>query len=735
MENIAQLTSSQKKQSRKNFNIFQAFNGASFSLLNGSIITLFAIRLGANSSFIGLISSFNYMAYILVYCGRILEPRMGVVQLYFWTWFLRNIFMLPILAIPVMMIWERSSLSLSLLLFGSIGFNLARGPGMGANNTMASMLSTPKNQTSYLSLIFMLNFGTMIISTILIGIALKFSTSITTYTLLLLLGIILGFISSYYLFLIPNIAKSKNSISYIKFLQGIFSRPAFRIFALVFFLISFVTAATRPFLIVYMRSVYHQNDSSTILFTVSGFIGAFLMSAFSKTIVQTVGAKTLFIFFSTLSTLSLVPAILSPELNGIYMVVFLVLFNFIAIFGLQGIESTGQTYLLGIIRRSETMDAFILFFIIFGLGGGLGSFVGGKLLNTLQSGIPNIRLSFQIFFGIALLLMFTLLILMGSLKNTNKTSVRTGLSFIINPKDIQAISLANRLEAAPPSEIKNILSQISRLESDAAIEIIIESLQSPQLDIRRQALFTLESISGSDQPPELIRALLQQLRSYPFTTAHMAARILGKHHITQAIPSLRKAMSSSDYRLKAEAITALGLLQDTNSIPLIKRHIYKDNNPYVLISALHSLQLLISVRDIYVLFWPLTWQKVNNYIIDESILLACVLVGMLDYFYHRYLLFLNNSDEAYSELKDFIQSSKKIKANIKQILDQLISHHFSQINFIKKIPTIFTLISNKNNFLLQEGLQHICHNPVLTRYSSLRFFVLSTIAWELEKEQ
>nr|WP_246226811.1 HEAT repeat domain-containing protein [Entomospira culicis] len=323
---------------------------------------------------------------------------------------------------------------------------------------------------------------------------------------------------------------------------------------------------------------------------------------------------------------------------------------------------------------------------------------------------------------------------MSFLKNTNKTSVRTGLSLIINPRDIQAISLANRLGAATPSEIGPILEQISRLESDAAVDIIVESLQSPKFEIRRKALATLENISSADQPPELTRALLQQLRNHPFSTAHVAARILGQHQISQAIPSLRRAVMSEDYRLKAEAITALGNLKDSSAILLIKRQIYHNNNHYVLVSSIQSLTTLLSVNDMYVLLWPLSWQKVEPTILNESILGAAKLLGILDRFYHRYLLWLHNQPEAYNELKEVMQAQKKTKPALKQSLEQIIFHHASQLDFMQQMRT-FIQSCSKNDTPLMQSMLRICQNPLFTRYASLRFFMIYLLIWQLEEKK
>ncbi|MCL2127002.1 MAG: hypothetical protein FWH38_02000, partial [Treponema sp.] len=59
-------------KAREVFNIFNVFNALSWNLLVGSIITLFALRLGANSTYIGTLSALLYVALLLLPLGKIL---------------------------------------------------------------------------------------------------------------------------------------------------------------------------------------------------------------------------------------------------------------------------------------------------------------------------------------------------------------------------------------------------------------------------------------------------------------------------------------------------------------------------------------------------------------------------------------------------------------------------------------------------------------------------------------
>jgi hypothetical protein len=728
--NSTPLSPGQIKKGRTTYNLFQFINALSFPLINGSIITLFAIKLGADANMLGILSGFNYLAFTLVVLGKALEPTFGMSRVMAWAWLLRSICMIPILFAILFAMHANFTMALFMVLISNIGFNIMRGPGFVANNPIIVMLSTPQTWGKYLSFTLMLNFGGTILSTVVLGLILRVSQSFQSYTILLAAGIGLGFWSSYLLFLLPNPPQAVATQSFISTMREAFARPAFRTFSIVFFFISFITAATRPFLVVYTRNVYGQSDSNAILFTVVGAFGAFFMSSFSRTLVQAVGAKTLFIFFTGLATVSLIPAIISPHLEGLTFILFMGLFHLVATFGMQGLESTGQTYLFGVIRKDELVDASILYFTVFGLGGALGSITGGALLSWFQM-MMSMKVSFQVYFSIALVAMIGLLVMIGYLKNTHQSSVRSGLSVLFSPRDIHAINLGHRLEIADSEELASLLKQLGRSESEAATELLVESLKSPQFMLRRTALSAIENLPTS-RNPEIVQLLLNQMQNHTFTTGHVAARILGKHHIHQGIPALRRAVfHSADYRTQGESIVALGRLQDKKSLLLIRKQVRMENNEFVIISALNALNQMIEPVDLFVLLRPLAWSQPSKTLIHEALLSAGELLASNGSFYRQYTAFLNDRGVAYLELRDNIIGKKRLSNDKKLLLEPLLQCpdplKFRQLcqEILPKVPFGERIAE------AYPAIYRASQNPLFIRHPEFRFFLVSLMTQQL----
>ncbi len=724
------LSPGQIKKGRNTYNLFQFINALSFPLINGSIITLFAIKLGADANFLGILSGFNYLAFTLVVLGKALEPTFGMSRVMAWAWLLRSLCMIPILSAIFFALHDNYSMALFMILISNVGFNVTRGPGFVANNPIIVMLSTPQTRGKYLSFTLMLSFGGTILSTIALGLLLRISQSFQSYTILLAVGIVLGLWSSYLLFLLPTPPPTVITQSFLSTMREAFARPAFRTFSIVFFFISFITAATRPFFVVYTRNVYEQSDSNAIMFTVVGAIGAFFMSSFSRTLVQAVGAKTLFIFFTGLATVSLIPAIISPHLDGLTFILFMGLFHLVATFGMQGLESTGQTYLFGVIRKDELVDASILYFTVFGIGGALGSFAGGALLSWLQQ-IMSMKVSFQLYFALALLAMIGLLVMIGYLKNTHQSSVRSGLSVLFSPRDIHAINLGNRLEVAEANELSSLLKQLGRSESEAATELLVESLKSPKFTLRRTALTAIENLPTSHNP-NIVQSLIDQMQHHTFTTGHVAARILGKHHLRQGIPALRRAVfHSADYRTQGESIVALGRFHDLKSLVLIKKQVRIENNDFVIVSALNALDHMLDPTELFVLLRPLMWSKTSKTLIHEALLSAAELLALTGAFYRQYTAFLNDRGVAYLELRDELTGKKRLASEKKLLLEPLLQRP-NPLQFRQLCHEILPQVPWDKRLTEADAIIYrASQNPLLIRHPEFRFFLVSVMVQQL----
>ncbi|MCL2519464.1 MAG: MFS transporter [Spirochaetaceae bacterium] len=737
------LSASAMKQGRKFFNLYQVITCFSFPLVNGTIITLYAIRIGASASLIGILSSFNFIAFLIVPLGKMLQERIGAAKALAWGQVLRYVAISPLLFLPIFYGVGNLELAYLILIIAIFGFNFFRGISLIGLNPVIDSLVPGKQLSRYLMVLAMLNFIFTPLALILLVVGLHvFNASILSYNLFIILGIATGFWSAYYLFKVPSSQRQVEKTSLLQSFKTAWGRWSFKRFIVSYFVLSFFLGLSRPYIAVYTRQIYNQSDSMTILLTTIGTLGSLMMALFSRTIVNLVGSKTLYIFFMTVATLSLLPAIITPALVGGALFTFLAIFHFTSTFGMQGVESNSQTYLFTVIRKEEVGSLAIIWYMVFGVAGAIGSTLGGYLIDLFPVLFNvNLQTAFQLLFSIALIGYVVTLIFLTRLQNSSKHSVSDGLGFILNFKDIKAISLANQLEnSLKPDDQIRLLQQIAHSQSDAPTELLTETLYSPKMSIRRQALFTLESIPPT-KDSELAAALITQLNERTHTTAYMAARLLGSRKVESAIPYLRRALTVGDnFLLQGEAIRALASLNDKASIPDIYSFILPQKNIFITIQAINALEILLEPEAVTMLFKPFKWPRLfSDSVGSEAILAITGLLGLNDWFYPIYVSYTRNPNDGYELLYDLYSSNKR-KYGANQKLEELLLRP-SLIIFRRMAGELSTEQPFKftASEIVQRQLTTACANPVVIRYAKVRFlftalFVASHIRVETKRK-
>ncbi|MGL4524776.1 MAG: MFS transporter [Spirochaetia bacterium] len=721
------LSTGQRKKARQLHNTFQLINNFAFVLVNGSVVTLYALKANAPVSFLGLIASLNFMSFICVPLGNILSRHFSIIKIYGWAWMLRYLSILPMLGVPFSIIANRQDVAIGLMLIASLGFNLFRGIGMVGNNPVIATMTTEKERSRYLAMVFIITFlGYIIGSFFLVFVLHIMADSIWAYFMLFLAGTIAGVWSSFFVFSFPEFAKNDDKHNIIQTVVQAMRRPSFRTFILSHFGVSLTLAMVRPFAIVYTKEVYHQADSMSILLTTVGFLGALFMGLFSRLTVNVVGTKALHIFYIVLSLLSLIPVILSPQMTGLTLIIFLIVFHFLSNLGMYGLEANAQSYLFGVIRTTEIADVFSFFYIIYGLGGGIGSLLGGGILNFCERIGMDITESYRVFFLIAFSFLVFLLYVIARLQNTGKHSVFQSLGYIFSVKDMRALSLANKLEeTTSPKRQLQILHEMSYSHSDVSEDFLLEALGSPREQIRHQALLAIESMP-SLKDRKLIMALIKELHYSPYTTAYIAARILGKMKITRSIAEMRTAMNSPDYRLEAEAIFALSEMKDSKSVEMMIEKIAPSTNPYVLVRLFAALEKILPEGQIRYFFRPLLWNKVPKDIAREALLSATIRLGIFEWFYPFYCTFLKSAEEGYQALLEHYQIfSKKISM---QIPLAMLSNELRYKDYIDACENFWDKLLPTQK-IDQISLRKTKNNPLIIRHDSFRFMLTAYLVY------
>ena len=75
---IEALSPGKRRKARRTYQVFQLFNVLSFTMLSGSVLTLFALKLGVSNLMIGVISAMVYVAFLFMILGRFTIGRIGI---------------------------------------------------------------------------------------------------------------------------------------------------------------------------------------------------------------------------------------------------------------------------------------------------------------------------------------------------------------------------------------------------------------------------------------------------------------------------------------------------------------------------------------------------------------------------------------------------------------------------------------------------------------------------------
>ncbi len=669
------LTPGEISRARGKFYIFAIFNVISFSLLSGNIITLYALRLGASSFLIGLLSSFMYSAYLCMLIGRMLVPRLGMVKLMGRFWLIRYLMMLPVLLSPFFASRGLPLLALSLITLSVLGFNVARGIAITGYNPIVGEMASEKDRGAFLARVQAIQNLVLLALGIAMAFILGPAAPLYIYILFVIFGITTGIIAASIIFSLPEPGVVRRSLSenlWAGFLRSLKQGP-FKKFIIIHFLTSLAIFMITPFLIVYIKNIYHQGDSTIILFTVVGSLGALTMALASGFMIDKLGAKPLYFIYAGILTLTVIPMILSPGgMSGKAIWIFASAIFFFHSMGHFGILNAGQTYFLTAIKPEERLNLGVIFYLTQGLAGGIGSTLGGAVLQALQGLYPAGEADvFRIYFGSIACLFIIILFLINNMASIGAYSIKDTLSVIFSPRDIRAISLLHRLSKSRSiSEEKGAIRAIADSHSGLSIHEILSKLRSPRFTIRAEALAALEKLPTDSN---VTRALISEVKNHSFTTAYLAADVLGKKQIFEARKILRKSLRSEDYFLSGKCMVSLARLNDRESIAAVEDIILNTSNPRLIIHGAVALEIYKKPESISLLLTKME-KKISPYIRDEIILSVAGIMGMGEWFYPCYTAFLEKSNTGISMLNDITASGKasvETREMIRKLLELL----------------------------------------------------------------
>jgi HEAT repeat protein len=200
--------------------------------------------------------------------------------------------------------------------------------------------------------------------------------------------------------------------------------------------------------------------------------------------------------------------------------------------------------------------------------------------------------------------------------------------------------------------------------SDISIGDLLVKLQSPRFTVRLEALSSLHAL-----PPDKreVQPLIAEVKNRIFTTAYIAAEILGRKGYTEGVDILRKRLHSDDYYLSGKCMVALAYLGDRQSISPIRDILRKTANPRLIIHAASALEIFRDVEAIPDILRKLQ-HKTSPFLRDEIILSLSGTMGMDSWFYPHYLRFLESATRGILSLEDELRAAGGSVAQVRSML-------------------------------------------------------------------
>ena len=677
---MASLSPALLRKGRRSFFAFNALNSLSFVLLSGSMLTLYALSLGASNAMIGILNACGYGTFFFLPLGKRLVQGRPIVKVFGLAWFWRFIAMTPALLAPFLVAQGLYALAFGLMLLGVALFNMLRGVGLIGNNPVLVNLADggPDIRRSDRGA-FLVNvsitaslaaMGTNLVIALVIGAA----APPWAFAAAMGVGIAVGIAGS--LILLERVPepqgyRPEKSGSLMKSAREAFKEKPFRAFMESLFLLSLVAGSARAFLPVYAKDVFAQGDDAVMVYSLVASVGSLAMGLLARLLVDRLGAKPLYVIFTAATALSLAPLALAPGPVGFLALplgaaLLLGLVNFLSSFGLTGEENVGQTYFFSLVSPERTLDLGVVYFLVFGLGGTIGSLASGFVLDGLGAlGLGQVP-AYRIFFAFLLLILVWILLRMGALVRLGSVSVKDSIGVIFSLRDLRAFNLLARLDrSVNPIEEIDLIRSIGAGRSGgsrgggaalSAQSALLSYLGSPRFEVRLEALLAMENMG--ELGGEAVDALVAEVERQPYTTAYLAARILGESagkdsgRREAVLGALRRATTAADYMLQASAMVALARLRDRKSIPLIEEILASTQIPRVRISAAYALEFLASRSSIPVLVSCLRRERDPAFVSDELLLSTAAIAGIMPRFYGLYQAFIGNEAEGLAALGD-----------------------------------------------------------------------------------
>ncbi len=679
----ARLTQAQKIRAQRRFLAFASINALSYAALAESVLVLFALQLGARDWHIGLLTSYVYLTLVFVLVGKLIVSRLGAARTYSYCWGTRNIVAGTFLLAPWLYTNVSPAVGLVWLMVAALVFFIFRAMGLSAENVLINDITGDEDRGRFLARWQGFAYIGMVGMLMAVSFWLGEDPDFSRFQWVIGLGCVLGIGASAFMFGMPESeAPSRSSREpLVNTLQVLYGKRKLKRLMVAFAAVYAAIQLLVPFQVLAVKSGYGIGDSTTLIFVVLQMLGMVAGSWPVSLMIDRTGPRPILII--NVLGMALLAALWAISPDSVLMVYSGGLF-FLAGWFLVGVFIAMGHYFQNVIPRGSILNMNMLSLVVAGTSAGLaGTVLGGGLLELLREfGLGGMEV-YRVYFIAVVAVFGVAVVAVVRLQPLAERKVREVMGMMFSVRDWRALVNLQRLSGVPEHEQSlELIDELGTLGSELGEQALVEYLDSPLITVRTAALEALDRIEFGDSTAF---RLIEELKDGEFSTAFMAAEILGRHRVEVATSALREALFSNDFFLEGKAMVALAQLEDSPSYNRILEIFATTFNPRLIIHGARAIYFIGEPANV-----PLLLKKLDPASIpaehDQIMGAAMGLLGWGGKFFRLMTLYNRGAMQGVDMLADDVEKifaaraaevDAATRATVKISLDEAAVQHLS----------------------------------------------------------
>jgi MFS family permease len=572
----------------------------------GSVFVLFLDTLGLNKSQIGfLLSLFPFFGLVALFIAPT-AARYGYKRTFLIFFAARKFITILLLLTPWVLVTSGPQITLLFVSGVVMVFALCRAVAETARfpwvqeyvpNSVRGKYSASNNMVSTI-----LGF----ISVTVAGFVLARSTGLGGFMLLLGVGIVFGFLSTWAAIYIPGgapVRPTEQKTSSYRGMALAAQDKNFLFYLLGSGLVVLVITPLNSFIPLFMQEEVGLDSGQVVWLQNGALVGGLVSTYLWGWLSDRYGSRPVMLYGVGLIILLPIFWFVMPRFAAISLVVALTI-AFVKGVAFMGWNiGSARMLFVSVVPPRQKTEYMAVYFAWIGVVGGISQLAGGQLLESSE-GISSQFFSFSLdsfspLFALSFGLTLVSFFILRRVRADDRVSLTgfAGLFFRGNPFLAMGSLIGYHLAKDEESAVA-MTERLGQTRSLLPVDELLEALQDPRFNVRFEAII---SVAHTRTDFRLTQALIDILNGTELALTAVAAWALGRSGSSMAVEPLRKRLGA-DYRsIRAHSARALGTLGDKASAPILLERLRTETDKGLQMayaSALGKLEVVEATADI-----------------------------------------------------------------------------------------------------------------------------------------